>query len=68
MSSLFCDISIDIDAVYKLYLLPAKGCYHCGDLNHVVLDCLTRLDIQQLTAEQSEELMEDLNIVKDMKA
>jgi len=29
------DISIDIDAIYKLCFLPAKGYYYYRDLNHI---------------------------------
>ena len=61
------DISIDIDAIYKLCFLPAKGYYCYRDLNHITWNCPTRLDIWQLTTEQQEKLMEDLNTLKNIK-
>jgi len=47
---------------------PPRGRYRCGEPNHVVKDCLHCLDIQRLTAEQQEELIEDLIALKDAVA
>jgi len=58
-------VPIDVDAVQKTCSLPPRGCYRCGEANHLVKDCPYRLDIQRLTAEQREELIEDLMALKD---
>jgi len=57
-----------IDTAYKLHFLLAKEYYHYRYLNYVIQDCPTRFDIWQLTAEQWEELMKDLNTLKDIEA
>jgi len=46
-------------------LKPPRGCYRCGDANHVVQDCSHHLDVRQLTTEQWEELIKDLLALKD---
>ena len=56
---------MDVDVIRKARSLPPRGCYQCGDVNHVVRDCLHRLDVRQLTTEQQEELIEDLLALKD---
>jgi len=56
---------MDIDAVQKTHTLPPRGYYRCGEANHLVKDCPHRLDIRRLTAEQREELIEDLIALKD---
>ena len=56
---------MDVDAVRKARSLPPRGCYQCGEANHLIRDCLHRLDIQNLTVEQREELIEDLMALKD---
>jgi len=56
---------MDIDIARKARSLPLRGCYRCGDANHVVRDCSHRLDVRQLTTEQREELIEDLLVLKD---
>ena len=56
---------MDIDAVQKTHSLPSRGCYWCGETNHLVKDCLHHLDVQRLTAKQREELIEDLMALKD---
>jgi len=56
---------MDVDAVQKIHSLPPRGCYRCGEANHLMKDCLHHLDIRRLTAEQREELIEDLMALKD---
>jgi len=56
---------MDIDAVQKMRFLPLRGCYQCGEANHLVKDCPYRLDVWRLTAEQRKELIEDLIALKD---
>jgi len=56
---------MDIDTVQKACSLPPQGCYWCGEANHLVRDCLHCLDVQKLTTEQREELIEDLIALKD---
>jgi len=55
---------MDIDTVWKMCSLPPRGYYWCGEANHLVKDCLHCLDIQRLTTEQREELIEDLMVLK----
>jgi len=56
---------MDIDIVQKTCSLPLQGCYWCREANHLVKDCPYRLDVWRLTAEQREELIEDLMALKD---
>ena len=56
---------MDVDTTRKTRSLPPRGCYRCGDANHLVRDCPHRMDVCQLTAEQREELIEDLLALKD---
>ena len=56
---------MDIDTVWKARSLPPRGCYRCGEANHLVRDCPHCLDVQKLTMEQREELIEDLMALKD---
>ena len=56
---------MDVDAARKARSLPPRGCYRCGDMNHVVWDCPYCMDVRQLTTEQWEELIEDLLALKD---
>jgi len=58
-------VPIDVDAARKTRSLPPRGCYRCGDANHVVQDCPHRMDVCQLTTEQQEELIKDLLALKD---
>ena len=58
-------VSMDVDAARKARSLPPRGCYQCGDANHVVWDCPHHMDVRQLTTEQQEELNEDLLALKD---
>jgi len=58
-------VPMDVDVARKARFLPPRGCYRCGDVNHIVQDCSHRLDICQLTTEQREELIEDLLALKD---
>ena len=59
-------IPMDIDTVWKTYSLPPRDCYWCGEANYLVKDCPHCLDIWRLTAEQREELIEDLIALKDI--
>ena len=56
---------MDVNTTRKTRALPLRGCYRCGDANHLVRDCPHRMDVHQLTAEQREELIEDLLALKD---
>ena len=56
---------MDVDAVRKARSLPLRGCYRCGEANHLVRDCPHHLDVRKLTVEQREELIEDLMALKD---
>ena len=56
---------MDVDAVRKARSLPLRGCYRCGEANHLVRDCPHCLDVRKLTVEQREELIEDLMALKD---
>jgi len=58
-------VPMDVDAARKTRSLPPRGCYRCGDANHVVQDCPHCMDVCQLTTEQREELIEDLLALKD---
>jgi len=57
---------MDIDAVWKTCPLPLQGCYRCREANYLIRDCPYHLDIQRLTTEQREELIEDLMVLKDI--
>jgi len=59
------EVPMDVDITRKARSLPPRGCYQCGDANHIVRDCPHHLDIHQLTTEQWEELIEDLLALKD---
>jgi len=59
-------IPMDVDTTRKTRSLPLRGCYRCRDANHLVRDCPHRIDVRQLTAEQREELIEDLLALKDV--
>jgi len=56
---------MDVDVVRKARSLPLKEYYRCREANHLIRDCLHHLDIQKLTVEQQEELIEDLMALKD---
>jgi len=56
---------MDVDAVRKTHSLPPQGCYRCEEASHLVKDCPHHLDVQKLTMEQREELIEDLMALKD---
>ena len=57
---------MDIDATQTARLLPPRGCYRCGDVNHLVRDCPHHMDVCQLTSEQQEELIKDLLALEDV--
>jgi len=59
---------MDVDTVRKTRPAPPRECYRCGEPNHLVKDCPHRLDVWRLTAEQREELIEDLMALKDAAA
>ena len=59
---------MDVDTVRKTRPTPSRGCYRCREPNYLVKDCLHCLDVQRLTAEQQEELIEDLIALKDTVA
>jgi len=59
-------IPMDVDTVQKMHSLPPRGCYWCREANHLVKDYLYHLDVQRLTTEQREELIEDLMALKDI--
>jgi len=56
---------MDVDAVWKMCSLPLCRCYRYEEANHLVKDCSYHLDVQRLTMEQREELIEDLMVLKD---
>ena len=57
---------MDVDMVWKTCSLPLQGYYQCGEANHLMKDCLHHLDVQRLTTEQREKLIEDLMALKDV--
>jgi len=59
---------MDVNTVQKTHSAPQRGCYRCREPNHLVKDCPHRLDVWRLTAEQREELIEDLMALKDAVA
>jgi len=38
-------VHMNVNATQKLYLVPVRECYQCGDLNYVVYDCPMRLNV-----------------------
>jgi len=56
---------MDVDTVQKTCSLPPRGCYQYGEANHLVKGCPHHLDVQRLTVEQREELIEDLMVLKN---
>ena len=56
---------MDMDTVQKMRSLPPHRCYWCGEANYLVKDYPYHLDVQRLTVEQREELIEDLMALKD---
>jgi len=59
---------MDMDTVQKTCPAPPRGCYQCGEPNHLVKDCPHHLDVRRLTTEQREELIKDLMALKDAVA
>ena len=59
-------VPMDVDTTRKVRPLPLRGCYRCGDANHLVQDCPHHMDVHQLISEQWKELIEDLLVLKDV--
>ena len=59
------EVPMDVDATRKTRSLPLRGCYRCGDANHLVRDCPHCMDVRLLTSEQRDELFKDLLALKD---
>ena len=57
---------MNVNTTRKIRSLPPRGCYRCGDANHLVRDCPHCMDVRQLTVEQRKELIEDLLALKDV--
>ena len=57
---------MDVNATRKMRSLPPRGCYQCGDANHLVRDCPHHMDVHLLTSEQQDELFKDLLALKDV--
>ena len=57
-------IPMNMDTIRKTRPTPPWGCYQCREPNHLMKDCPHRLDVRRLTAEQREELIEDLMALK----
>jgi len=49
LPTLLGGIPMDIDTIQKIRSLPLQGCYQCEEANHLMKDCLYRLDVQRLT-------------------
>ena len=64
-TTLSMGVPMDVNVTRKARSLPPRGCYRCGDMNHIVQDCPHCLDVCQLTTEQRKELIEDLLVLKD---
>jgi len=62
----FLRVFININTVQKTRLLLLYNCYHCRETSYLIKDCPHCLSIQQLMAEQREELIEDLIAFKNI--
>ena len=59
-------VFINVNVVQKTRLLLLYNCYHCRETSHFIKDYTHCLNIQQLMAEQREELIEDLMAFKNI--
>ena len=55
---------MDIDAARRASKIPG-ACYHCGEFGHRSRECTTGFDVCLMSADDWEELLEDLLALKD---
>ena len=59
-------VFINVNVIQRTRLLLLYNCYHCRETSYFIKDCIYCLNIQQLMAEQREELIEDLMAFKNI--